>query len=92
MPDDVELLWSVRKALREGRTQDADNLLTKHFATEGLVESKEDAAAPKEEPRTQTEVMHDILTEMCHRFGNPQPLVDLLDEMHAVAPPPAPLE
>jgi hypothetical protein len=90
MPDANEVFWNARKLLREGRVQEADDLLTKNFATQGLVEDKADAAAPKEVPRTQTEVMHDILTEMTHRFGNPQPLVDLLDEMHAAAPPPAP--
>jgi hypothetical protein len=90
MPDEIGVLWNVRKLLREGRVQEADDLITKDFSTQGLVEDKSDAAPPKEVSRTQTEVMHDILTEMTHRFGNPQPLVDLLDEMHEAAPPPAP--
>jgi hypothetical protein len=86
MPDEIGVMWNVRKLLREGRVQEADDLITKDFSKQGLVEDKADAVAPQEVPRTQTEVLHDILEEITMRFGNPQDLVDLLDEMHAVAP------
>ena len=86
MPEEIGTLWHVRKLLREGRVQEADDLITKDFAAQHLVEDQTDKMPPKEVPRTQTEVMHDILEEITMRFGNPQYLVDLLDEMHAVAP------
>lgn len=85
MPEQTEELWNVRKLLREGKVQDADDLITKYFAAEKLVEDKADQAPPEKPPRTPAVVTADLLTEIVGLLGNKESLLATLKELAAVS-------
>ena len=84
MPEEIGTLWNVRKLLREGRVQEADDLITKDFAAQGLAEDKGDLQPPVKPPRTAMLITIDIFTALVGLHGNPSPLYELLNELQAI--------
>jgi hypothetical protein len=84
MDDPNEVLAAVQVSLREGRVQDADNLITAHIkelAAAGAAQAIPAVPAPPREPM---EVILDILAELIAAAGNKESLVRRLTELRAV--------
>ena len=77
----AEFVDQVQKLLREGKTQEADDLIAAH--KEQLAAMPEPGAAPAP-PRSDKEIVNDFLVELVHHLGSPPALVTLLVELEAV--------
>ncbi len=70
--------------LREGRIQDADDMLVLHLRDLDTAARLAIGASPPPPPlRPANAIMAVALREVCHRFGNPAVLAALVDELDA---------
>jgi hypothetical protein len=70
--------------LREGRVQEADNEITAELKAAVAAGTAPEAVEPPPVPRTQPQVLNDILAELIAFTGNKDSLLKLLAELEAV--------
>ena len=76
--DTAEALKQVQALLREGKTQEADDLINEHNAALTAAGSPD---APPPAPRTIGEIVKELATELTQHLGSPTRLVELLKEL-----------
>jgi hypothetical protein len=86
METETEILASVKRLLREGQVQEADNLISA-FQVEAAAQATAASGAPPlpPPPREPEVVLRDLLAEIVALFGNKDSLVKLLTELRAVS-------
>jgi hypothetical protein len=82
---DPDALAQVRKLMREGKVQEADDLLSKHMAATPQAQAAAAAAAAEPAPpRDYDTVLHELLTAVVDKLGNHPALEKLLEELKAI--------
>lgn len=74
----AEVLDQVQALIREGKVQEADDLLAKH-KTELAAKPEPDAPPPP--PRQIGDILKELYTEITLHLGSPARLVELLKEL-----------
>ncbi|HVI11028.1 MAG TPA: hypothetical protein VND65_22275 [Candidatus Binatia bacterium] len=74
----AEVLERVQALLREGKTQEADDLINEHKAAAAAAPEPGDPPAP---PRTAAAIAKDIFNELVIHLGSPPNLVALYKEL-----------
>lgn len=76
--DHVEAIAKFRELLREGKTQEADDLMGKQLEAAAAAPQPGDPPPP---PRTAQDIVKDIFNELVTHLGSPPSLVALYKEL-----------
>ena len=76
--DHLEALAKAQTLIREGKTQEADDLLAEHLTAVAAAPKPGDPPPP---PRTAADIAKDILNELVTHLGSPPSLVALYKEL-----------
>lgn len=84
MPIDKDTLAQAQALMREGKIQEADDLLSKQIAEDEKTAAEASAAEPAPvAPRTPEEIVHAFFTEIVHHLGSTPRLAALMAEFEA---------
>lgn len=78
-----EVLATARGLMREGKVQEADDLITQHQAATAAAAAATQEVTPPA-PREPNAIIADALNVLVGLAGNPEPLVKLLEELFTV--------